>query len=135
MRKHIAMLILAVMGIALTTGCQKEKSLDIKGCWSLVSSSQITSTVPEVLMEFKADGTFDLFQRADRNSSFKHFSGRWTLGGKKLSGTYSDGTTWASDYSVSIEDGFLTLSSGEQNDVYRGIDSIPEDIHVIPDSE
>ena len=112
-------LILSVALLALI-GCKKDgpqsAQLNIEGQWELVSASLGTKSanvggqIVSVYMEFASGGKFSLWQQLGAGR-FASFSGSWTLSGDTLSGKYSDGSAWACDYSVKVENGKLTLTT------------------------
>ena len=56
------------------------------------------------------DGTFDLYQKVGEGRYFL-YDGTYTLTGNVLSGLYSDGTSWGSDYDISLETDSLVLTA------------------------
>jgi hypothetical protein len=119
-----------IVSVALFSiiGCKKDDPqsvpVSIEGQWELVSASLGTKSADvggqtvSVYVEFTSDGKFSLYQRlgAGRHESY---NGTWTLSENILSGKYSDGSAWACDYSVKIEDSKLTLSTlPDGSDIY-----------------
>lgn len=102
------------------------KGLDISGQWELMDimdtkSVQIGNETIEIYMEFKADKTFSLWQKLGEGRHRKH-TGSWELSGDKLTGKYSDGKAWGSEYEVSLTDGNLYMAetkTGTQIYVYK----------------
>lgn len=124
---------MAIVIAAITfCACEKEKDYrkDLTGCWELVSVSGNYEQDPQIYMEIQEEGSFTIYQRMDKNSSYVRYDGSWTLSGDKLSGRYSDGNPWAATYTVEISDGMLTLTSGSEESLYKSISSIPEDIQI-----
>lgn len=109
-------------------GCKEEKPkvLDITGQWELADivdtkSVQIGSETVEIYIDFKADNTFELWQKLGEGRHRKH-EGTWTLTESVLTGKYSDGKAWGASYEVSIEDGTLVMSeqkAGMQTYIYH----------------
>lgn len=123
----------AVITAAITfCACEKEKDYrnELPGAWELVSVSGNYEQMPQVYLGIDGDGTFAIYQRIDENSSYVRYDGSWTLTGNRLSGSYSDGTPWAADYTVEITDGMLTLTSGSEESIYKSISSIPDNIQI-----
>lgn len=108
--------------------CKEEqpKVLDITGQWELADivdtkSVQIGSETVEIYIDFKADNTFELWQKLGEGRHRKH-EGTWTLTESVLTGKYSDGKAWGASYEVSIEDGTLVMSeqkAGMQTYIYH----------------
>ena len=90
---------------------------------------QAQETFPPI--DFRTDGTFDLYQRV-YSPYYEHFDGTWTLDGNTLDGNYSDGTPWRSSYTVSVNEdasGLTLTDTFDSEDVSRFIRAaIPEDI-------
>lgn len=105
---------------------EKPKVLDITGQWELADivdtkSVQIGSETVEIYIDFKADNTFELWQKLGEGRHRKH-EGTWTLTESVLTGKYSDGKAWGASYEVSIEDGTLVMSeqkAGMQTYIYH----------------
>ena len=122
--KMILMLIISLVMVS----CKEEqpKVLDITGQWELADivdtkSVQIGSETVEIYIDFKADNTFELWQKLGEGRHRKH-EGTWTLTESVLTGKYSDGKAWGASYEVSIEDGTLVMSeqkAGMQTYIYH----------------
>ena len=122
--RMILMLIISLVMVS----CKEEqpKVLDITGQWELADivdtkSVQIGSETVEIYIDFKADNTFELWQKLGEGRHRKH-EGTWTLTESVLTGKYSDGKAWGASYEVSIEDGTLVMSeqkAGMQTYIYH----------------
>jgi hypothetical protein len=107
-------LLAAVLLAALTiVGCQKEKSsptvdnsAKIVGEWHCAPEQYDV----DVYVAFYADGAFDEYQRIGEGR-YRHYNGTWTLNKDILSGVYSDGESWGSEYSVAFADNTMVLTS------------------------
>lgn len=101
----------------------------LSGSWHMISWG--TMTAPDIYIDFRTDGTFDLYQRA-YSPYYEHFDGTWTLNGSTMEGNYSDGTPWRSSYTVSLDENASELAltdTFDPEDVSRFIRAaIPEDI-------
>lgn len=86
----------------------------IVGEWHLVSVSGL-NTVPQVYVEFGQDLSFDLYQKVGEGR-YRKFDGTYAVSGTTLSGKYSDGEKWGSDYAVSFdgEKMLLTAQNGSE---------------------
>lgn len=110
MKRFIFALTLA---LAILTGCDKTKpeAKDtlkdmICGEWESTSSA----IEARIYLGFKADGSFEMYQKL-KGDTYTRYSGTWNLEGNVLAGTYSDGASWASSYTVLIADRTMTLTS------------------------
>jgi len=120
------LLILAVALVA-AAGCRKANPQSvagsIEGQWELVSvslgtkSAVVGDETVTVYIEFASGGKFSLYQQLGAGR-FAAYSGSWTLDGETLSGKYSDGSSWACDYSVKLEESTLVLTTLTGGDVY-----------------
>ena len=125
MKKIIIVLSIVLSGVF--SGCTKMKveTANVQGEWKLESFYGVEaagSVAQEVYVDFKSDGSFELFQKLGDAGHFRYFKGSYSLNGTVLSGVYSDGTPWATDYSAKNDADKLrltsTLSSGAGEYVY-----------------
>ena len=125
MKKIIIVLYIVLSGVF--SGCTKMKveTANVQGEWKLESFYGVEaagSVAQEVYVDFKSDGSFELFQKLGDAGHFRYFKGSYSLNGTVLSGVYSDGTPWAADYSAKNDADKLrltsTLSSGAGEYVY-----------------
>lgn len=132
MKKTLYIITLA-MALFVMAGCKKTPKPDpvpaVVGEWQLsnievksVSYAGETVDVYVAFMEEKAeDGTvvrtFELYQMVGQGR-FRKYTGKWTLEGNILSGTYSSNKKpWGSDYEISVEDSTLKLTSVNTGEV------------------
>jgi hypothetical protein len=111
--------LVALMLLALV-GCNKNKEgqgtgnnnnnnpSSIVNQWCLTSWDE---QAPEfnVYLQFKADGSFDIYQQV-WNLTYDHFNGTYTTNGDIVSGTYANGDSWACGYRFEVVDGLSTES-------------------------
>lgn len=105
---------------------QKEKNVSIVGQWELmdvdVKSIVIGDQTIEIFIDFKSDNTFALWQKIGEGRH-REYNGTWTLTDSTLSGKYSDGKSWGSDYTISLDDaGNLHMAetkTGSETYIYR----------------
>jgi hypothetical protein len=71
----------------------------IVGEWNLNSWADSTEARPQIYIAFNEDGTFELYQQ-QYSVVWLRYSGTYTLTGRTLKGSYTDGTPWACDYEV-----------------------------------
>lgn len=77
--------------------------------WHLVSVSGITS-VPQVYVNFAQDLTFELYQKVGEGR-YRKYEGTYAVAGALVSGKYSDGVAWGSDYEASFDGDNLVLTA------------------------
>lgn len=78
--------------------------------WHLVSVSGLNS-VPQVYVNFAQDLTFELYQQVGEGR-YRKYDGTYAVAGSLVSGKYSDGEKWGSDYEASFtETGNLVLTA------------------------
>lgn len=110
--------ILFVLSIALfasACGGSKENgpevSTEIVAEWHLTDVSGLsTSAVPDVYIEFGPEMWFELYQKVG-DGRYRKYEGFYTVSGSVVSGQYSDGEKWGSDYKVSFDDGKLVMTA------------------------
>ena len=119
-----------VMLLALV-GCESNKGnkgLNVAGEWQLVQWNEAT---PEfnVYIDFNADGTFEMYQQV-WSFDYEFYTGKYTINGDVMTGTYADGSNWACGYKVNVVDGQLTMYSQEDQSIASLYEkcTIPEEI-------
>lgn len=126
MMKSRVLILAAILLSALVSfsSCKKEeKTSDVKGEWELTDvkmatkSALVGAETVTVYVKFSEDGTFAMYQMVG-DGRFVAFSGSWKLAGSTLSGTYADGTSWASSYEVSVDKSTLTMTTEDGLDVF-----------------
>lgn len=72
-------------------------------CWRLVSFCDAPADV-DILIDFTKDGKFTIYQRTDE-LTYTEFTGTYTTDEENslLSGVYSDGVKWATDYIYTVD--------------------------------
>ena len=123
--------LLAFAAALLFTSCgetQKEEPLNIIGTWNLktvqTKAASMGGTSVDVYIVFNEDNSFALYQKIGAAGRYSSFSGTWSLLETKLTGTYSDGKRWGSDYEVSQNPERTTLvltSAGEEYSYSKAI--------------
>ena len=115
----------------LALSCRKyESGVDISGEWHLVSTGELSMESIDVYVSF-GKGTFVLYQKLGEGRYYV-YSGTYSLSGSLLSGSYSDGTSWGSDYDIALDPGgeLLTMTarngSGEVSTYERK--AVPEEV-------
>lgn len=116
MRKIIYILTLAAS--VLLASCEKAPKVEegIVAEWQLTEMTGYeSSAIPSVYMEFRADKSFEIFQKVGQVQRYRRYTGSYIVDGTTLSGEYSDGKDWGSSYKVSFEadGGVLVLTALE----------------------
>ena len=94
----------------MIAGCNKDggKSLDqaILGEWHSTS----ISVNGDIYLSFSEDKTYELYQKIGEGR-YRKYEGTYTVTGSVVSGKYSDGEKWGSDYEASFEGEKLILTA------------------------
>lgn len=77
--------------------------------WHLTGVSGLSS-IPQVYVEFSQDLSFELYQKIGEGR-FRRYEGTYQVDGSLLSGKYSDGEKWGSDYTVAFDGENMTLTA------------------------
>ena len=112
--KTISKIILALSVLAAAVSCVEKDngpavSEKIVAEWHLVGVSGMTS-VPQVYVDFSQDLTFELYQKIGEGR-YRKYEGTYTVTGSLVSGQYSDGEKWGSDYKASFEGDNMVLTA------------------------
>lgn len=104
---------------------------------AIVKQWRISSFCDEVIkdfdiyVEFKADGTFEMYQRL-YTLNYEYFSGTYNIEGDILTGSYDDGQNWKCGYKGEVSSNGMTLTLYSQEDVSTksvfASTLIPEDV-------
>ena len=140
MKKHIYSLFAAAL-LVFCAGCSNDddgpaiSDKGVVGEWHLTSWNHETPADFDVYVQFGADGKFDLFQKVE-TSAYVRYSGRFAASDSRLSGRYSDGVAWSTDYTFELSDNgdTLTMTSateGAEVSVYTRT-PIPEEVLDAP---
>ena len=140
MKKYIYSLFAAVLFL-FSAGCSKDddgsKNIDsgVVGEWRQTKWSNEAYADFDVYVEFLSDGTFNIFQKVE-TSAYVRYSGRFAASDSRLSGRYSDGVAWSTDYTFELSDNgdTLTMTSateGAEVSVYTRT-PIPEEVLDAP---
>ena len=112
--KTIFKFILALSVFAAAVSCGEKDngpavSEKIVAEWHLVGVSGMTS-VPQVYVNFSQDLSFELYQKVGEGR-YRKYEGTYTVAGSVVSGQYSDGEKWGSDYKASFEGDNMVLTA------------------------
>ena len=114
MKKHIYSLFAAAL-LVFCAGCSNDddgpaiSDKGVVGEWHLTSWNHETPADFDVYVQFGADGKFDIFQKVE-TSAYVRYSGRFAASDSRLSGRYSDGVAWSTDYTFELSDNGDTLT-------------------------
>ena len=112
--------------LLLGVSCNKvdDAPLNIIGDWELSSvefatrSAMVGNETVTIYLRFSQNGSFAMWQQKG-SGRFQKYEGMWVLSGNVLSGIYSDGKEWSSEYLVETKDGHLTMHTyPDKKDTY-----------------
>ncbi len=125
--KKVMILTLSLFVALFSVSCIDSSSAEdtlakgIQGEWHLSSWSGEMSEQIDIYVEFKADNTFNLYQK-DWNTPiyYVHYTGTYLIADGVITGKYSDGKNWGATngYNVSLskDNGQLTLIDVDNSD-------------------
>ena len=112
MKKYLSFLFTATL-LAFCGACSDDDeptvNADIVGEWHLTTWNQGSPADFDVYMEFLSDGHFNIYQKVE-TSLYVKYSGDYITSDSHLSGRYSDGVAWGSDYTYELSDDGNTLT-------------------------
>lgn len=120
--KNIFRLIVLTALVAVLASCKKEKGVEagtaIVAEWHLEAVSGLDSgSIPEVYIDFRADKSFDLYQKTGEAMRYSRYTGTYTVTGSSVTGVYSDGVKWGGDtrnglsYSLSFDGDMMEMTA------------------------
>lgn len=120
--KKISYIFTALILTLVSVSCKKDKGPDIAtgivAEWHLVGMTGYeASQLPSVYVEFKADKSFDMYQKVGDVQRYSRYTGIYTVTGNSMTGEYSDGIKWGGDkrngitYKVSFDGAVLCLAA------------------------
>lgn len=132
--------LIALLGVACnpnsghTNGGQTNNSWSNDGSpigeWVLTKWNNSTDLPFGVYMRFNEDNTFDMYQHT-YSVLWVHYKGTFTLNGTTLTGVYSDGEKWSSDYTIAYMESpkqiRLTKKGSDDEGIYSSTE-IPETV-------
>ena len=111
--KTLSKIILAISVLAAAVSCNKIKgpvvAESIVAEWHLVSVSG-QSSAPEIYVNFAQDLSFELYQKIGEGR-YRKYTGSYSVTESLVSGTYSDGEKWGTDYEASFDGDNLVLTA------------------------
>lgn len=106
------MIVAALFCAAVSCKKAPETSIAIVAEWHLVEVTGMdASAVPQVYIDFKADYTFEIYQKVGEGR-FRRYDGTYAVAEDMVTGKYSDGEDWGSGYAAAFEGDFMTLTAG-----------------------
>lgn len=112
MKKIIKIMVIAAL-LCAAVSCNKapETSTAIVAEWHLVEVTGMdASALPEVYIDFKADYTFEIYQKVGEGR-FRRYDGTYAVAEDMVTGKYSDGEDWGSGYVAAFDGDFMTLTA------------------------
>ena len=114
--------------------CKKTaEPVDLVGEWQLASyetkAVSIGTEKVDIWLKFTSDGQFELYQKLG-DGRYRPYKGTYTLTENILSGKYSTGAAWGTQYEVSRDATRLTLTdhpNGRETQVFTAA-SIPSTV-------
>lgn len=117
MKKILYMMIAIAASLTVMTGCEEKDEAQRKIIGEWRCTTEEAGHDIEVYVSFNIDRTFDLYQKIGEGAH-RHLDGSYEVDRRHLSGVYSDGTPWASDYTLTFVDGDMIMRSLQQEDYY-----------------
>lgn len=139
MKKYIYCLFAAAM-LLLCAACSKEDQSGgvvdsgVVGEWHLTKWSDEAQADFDVYIEFMSHGKFNIYQQVE-TSAYVRYSGDFRTEGNHLSGRYSDGVPWSTDYAFELSGDKKTLTMTSDTDIPEvsiySRTSIPEQVRSV----
>ena len=111
--KTISKVILSLSILLAAVSCERIKgpvvAEAIVADWHLLSVSGMSSA-PDVYVSFAQDLSFELYQKIGEGR-YRKYTGTYVVTESLVSGTYSDGEKWGSDYEASFDGENLVLTA------------------------
>lgn len=105
------MVIAALFCAAVSCKKAPETSTAIVAEWHLVEVAGMeTSAVPQVYIDFKADYTFEMYQKLGEGR-YRRYDGTYAVAEDMVTGKYSDGEKWGSGYTAAFDGDYMTLTA------------------------
>lgn len=120
MKKAINILVTLLSVVALVASCEKAPAVSegIVAEWQLTEmTGYAAADLPEVYVDFKADLTFEIYQKVGDVLRYRRYDGTYAVEGELVKGEYSDGEDWGCTYKASFEaDGAILVLTALETD-------------------
>lgn len=111
MKRTLYIMAMTVLSVIALASCQKENGAGtiVDGDWhgSMTVSEE---TVADVYISF-SEGNFVIYQKTGSLERYYMYDGTYTVTGNTLSGKYSDGTSWGSQYEVNVTGNSMQMTA------------------------
>ena len=118
MKRIFYLFVLVAAGLLVS--CEKSPKLEegIVAEWQLMDMTGCSGDLlPSVYIDFRADKSFEIYQKVGDVMRYKKYTGEYTLSGTTLTGEYSDGEDWGCTYKASFEaDGAILVLTALETD-------------------
>lgn len=117
MKKILYWLMLTAAVVMTFTGCEEKDEVvrRIVGEW-LYTDEESGQDI-EIYISFDVDDTFELFQKIGEGAH-RYRTGTYNVDMDYVTGMYSDGTPWASDYILFFADDEMVMKSAHSQGYY-----------------
>lgn len=143
MKRFFAIVSSLAVALLCISGCDKKMNpvepasppdYSVEGTWQLsnleVKTVSIGSSIVDIYITFSQDEYFSLYQFVG-DGRYRHYTGKWQRTADKLSGTYTDNSSWASEYTIRKSDNgktlILTATNGEKM-TFISCTSVPQSV-------
>ena len=113
MNKIIKIFLAASILLCAAASCNKEPdtSAAIVAEWHLIEMTGVdASDLPQVYVDFKADMTFEIYQKIGEGR-FRKYDGTYAVAESLVTGVYSDEEEWGCGYEAAFDGDFMTLTA------------------------
>ena len=128
MKHKFYIIIAALLSVFALSSCRKEESKKtiVDGEWHMVVAEGATE---DVYLSF-CEGVFIIYQKTGDLERHYTFNGTYTVQSGVLSGVYSDGTPFGSEYEAKVSGGKLTLKAlnGSEETVTYKKEAVPAEV-------
>lgn len=109
-----------------------EEIVGLVGEWVLTSWSE-TEPLFNVYVNFKDDNSFEMYEQV-YSLTYELVTGTYAVSDGRLTGEYSDGSTWKSSYSVTVTEGeqgnmLQLVDESDVTSIYEST-TIPEEVKI-----
>ncbi len=114
-------IVLIAAALIMFVACSKNNdNVNVEGSWHLTESSVLSNEVVDIWVSFSENKTFKLYQKSSDEDRYASYDGTYSVNGNKLTGKYSDGTSWGGIYSAELSENgnTLTLTAGKEISTY-----------------